>query len=57
MIVYLMLSLEDSDMDQDHVSSLQVYCPAAFIIILLVAPCLLLLELVSLPVGSSDMFP
>ena len=44
-------------MDQDHVSGLQGYCPAAFVIVVFVVPCLLLLELISLPMGLSDAFP
>ena len=39
------------------VSFLQGYCPAAFIIILLVAPCLFLMEQVGFPVDTSDVFP
>ena len=56
-IFYLMSSFEGVDMDQECVSFLQGYCPAAFIIILLVALGLHLSELVSLPIGPSDAFP
>ena len=44
-------------MGQDCVSFPEGYCPAAPIIILFLAPCLFLLELVSLPVGPFDAFP
>ena len=52
-----MLSFEGGDMDQDCVSFLQGYCPAVFIIILLMEPYLFLLKPVSIPVGPSDVFP
>ena len=43
-----MSSLEGSDMDQDCVSCLQGYCPAAFVIVLFVVTCLLLSQLIGL---------
>ena len=55
-ILYFMSSLESSGTDQDHVSCLQGNCPAAFVIALFVAPHLLLLEWIGLPMGPPDTF-
>ena len=52
-----MSGLEGSDIDQDCVSFPEGNCPAVSILILFMVPHLFFLELVSLPVGPSEVFP
>ena len=56
-VLYFMVALEGSDMDQDHAPYLQGCCPATLVVIELMALCLFGLKWFGLLMDPLDMFP